>query len=174
VQANDTWIGFINMAQTAVVLIGYTFWVRQSRRRGGRFVLLWTTFSLALHPALTALTHNLALITLYAGLAGIFQAGLNLVFFDEQMKTFPPRYSATFVSLAQSLQYLAAAAAPLLGTLLAGYIGLDGALLVSTGLRFVGFGLFAWDNKNWPRRLRRRRRLTLMTLLRVRRMVRAG
>ena len=174
VQANDTWIGFINMAQTAVVLIGYTFWVRQSRRRGGRYVLLWTTFCLALHPALTALTHNLLLIVLYAGLAGIFQAGLNLVFFDEQMKTFPPQYSATFVSLAQCLQYLAAAAAPLLGTLLAGYIGLDGALLVSTGLRFVGFGLFAWDNKNWPRRLRRRRRVTWLTLLRVRRLVRAG
>jgi MFS family permease len=84
------------------------------------------------------------LIVLYAGLAGIFQAGLDLVFFDELMKTVPVEYSATFVSLAQSLQHLAAIFAPLLGTWLATYIGLSGALLVSAALRFVGFALFAW------------------------------
>lgn len=155
VQANDAWIGFINTAQTAVVLIGYYIWTRQSRKRGGRFVLLCTTFSLALYPALAALTQNVLLITFYAGLAGIFQAGLNLVFFDEQMKTVPPQYSATFVSLAQSLNYLSVAIAPLLGTLLASRIGLAEALLVSAVLRFIGFGLFAWGGKARPNPFKR-------------------
>ncbi len=109
--------------------------------------MLCTTFGLALHPALIAYTHQPGLIALYAGLLGIFQAGLNLVFFDELMKTVPPRYSATFVALSQSSQYLAAVAAPLVGTLLADQIGLGNALLLSAFLRVIGFGLFAWNKK---------------------------
>ncbi len=147
VQASDTWIGLINTTQTAILLVGYFLWVRESKTHGGRFVLLCTTFGLALYPALTAFTQNVGWIALYAGLSGIFQAGLNLVFFDELMQTVPPKYSATFVSLAQSSQYLATVAAPLLGTLLADQIGIGNALLVSALLRLIGFGLFAWRHK---------------------------
>jgi MFS family permease len=86
-------------------------------------------------------------IILYAGIAGLFQGGLDLVFFDELMKTVPPEYSATFVSLAQSMQYLSLILAPLIGTWLAEYIGLSGALLVSAGLRLAGFGLFLMPDR---------------------------
>jgi hypothetical protein len=143
VQASDAWIGIINTTQTAVLLIGYYLWTRQSRRRGSRYVLLRTTFSLALYPALVAMTHRVELIALFAGLAGIFQAGIDLVFFDELMKTVPVKHSARFVSLAQSLQYLSMVAAPLLGTWLANHIGIGGALMVSALLRLFGFALFA-------------------------------
>ncbi len=142
VQASNAWIGVINTAQSAILLVGYFLWTRESRLRGSRFVLLWTTFGLALYPAMVALTHRVELIALFAGLAGIFQAGLDLVFFDELMKTVPPEYSATFVSLAQSIQYFSTVFSPLIGTLLAGWIGLGGALLVSAGLRLAGFALF--------------------------------
>jgi cyanate permease len=143
VEANDAWIGIISTAQTAVLLVGYYFWTRASRQRGSRFVLLSTTLGLSFYPALVALTHRVELLALYAGMAGIFQAGIDLVFFDELMKTVPAKYSATFVSLAQSFQYLSAVAAPLVGTLLADQIGLSGALMVSAGLRLTGFLLFA-------------------------------
>ncbi len=147
VHASDAWIGLISTVQTAIVLVGYTLWTRQSRHRGGRYVLLWTTCGLAFYPLLVASTTRVEMLVLYAGLSGIFQAGLNLVFFDELMKTVPPRYSATFVSLSQSMQYLAAVAAPLLGTLLATHIGLGGALVASALLRFIGFALFAWGDR---------------------------
>jgi hypothetical protein len=142
-QASDAWIGAINMAQTAIVLIGYPLWSLQWRRRGARFVLLWTTLGLTLYPALTALTNRVELIVVYATLGGLFQAGLDLVFFDELMKRVPPEYSATFVSLAQSTQYVSTVASPLVGTLLADHIGLGGGLLVSAALRLIGFALFA-------------------------------
>jgi MFS family permease len=154
VQADDSAIGLINTVQTAIVLVGYTLWTRQSRRRGGRFVLLWTTCGLAFHPLLVAFTGRVELLILFAGLAGIFQAGLNLVFFDELMKTVPPGRSATFVSLSQSIQYLSTVIAPLLGTLLADQLGLAVALVISTLLRLIGFGLFALDRKDRPRRIR--------------------
>ncbi len=147
VGAPDSWIGFINTAQTAVLLVGYYIWTRQSKVRGNRFVLLWTTFGLALYPALMASTEQLQVIVILAGIAGIFQAGIDLVFFDELMKTVPIEYSATFVAFAQGLQYAAALVAPLLGTYLADQIGIEGALIFSSGVRLIGFLLFAMGKK---------------------------
>jgi MFS family permease len=142
VGATDSQIGIVNMSLTLIMLVGYFLWPWVSRKRGGRFVLLATSLGLTLYPALSAATPQIELIIFYAGIAGLFQAGLDLVFFDELMKTVPPDYSATFVSLAQSMQYLSMVLAPLLGTWLAGYIGLGGALWLSAGLRFLGFLLF--------------------------------
>src|SRR4030095_1713259 len=106
-RATDAQIGTVTMAMNLVMLAGYYLWPRVSRRRSGRFVLLATTFGMALYPAFSAATSRVELIILYAGIAGLFQAGLDLVFFDELMKTVPAEYSATFVALAQSMQYLA-------------------------------------------------------------------
>ena len=144
VRATDSQIGTVNMTFTLVMLLGYFLWPRVSRRLGGRFVLLATTLGMTFYPALSATTPQIHLIMLYAGIAGFFQAGLDLVFFDELMKTVPPEYSATFVALAQSMQYLSMIVAPLFGTWLAGFesIGLGGALLLSAGLRLIGFLLF--------------------------------
>ena len=150
VQATDAWIGIINSVQMAIMLVGYLFWARQGRVRGSRFVLLATTLGMAIYPALVASTRRVEWIAVYAGLAGIFQAGLNLVFFDELMKTVPVQHSATFVSLSQSSQYLSTVAAPLVGTFLADAIGIEGGLVVSALLRLAGFGLFAWDRARKP------------------------
>jgi MFS family permease len=143
VQASDWWIGVINTAQMAVLLFGYFFWVRQSRRRGSHFVLLASTLAMSLYPAVTALTTHVQVVALIAGFSGIFQAGIDLVFFDELMKTVPPAHTATFVSMAQMLTYLSTMLAPVLGTMLADRIGLAGALAVAAGVRLLGFLLFA-------------------------------
>ncbi len=142
VHASDSWIGIISMVQSSIMLVGYTFWTRQSRLRGGRFVLLCTTLGVAIYPALVASTHQVQMIAVFAGLLGIFQAGLDLIFFDELMKTVPMEYGATFVSLAQGMQYLSAFLSPFVGTFLADQIGLPGALLASAALRLAGFFLF--------------------------------
>lgn len=142
VKATDSQIGTVNMTLTLVMLAGYFLWPRVSLKRSGRFVLLATTLGMVFYPALSAATPRIELIIIYAGIAGFFQGGLDLVFFDELMKTVPAEYSATFVSISQSMQYLSMILAPLVGTWLAGYIGLGGALWLSAGLRLFGFLLF--------------------------------
>ena len=142
IHATDSQIGSISMTMNLVMLVGYFMWPRLSAKFGGRFVLLATTFGMIFHPALSAATTRIELVILYAGLAGLFQSGLDLVFFDELMKTVPAEYSATFVSLAQSMQYFSMILAPLIGTWIANYIGLSGALWLSAGLRLIGFVLF--------------------------------
>jgi MFS family permease len=142
IKASDSWIANINTAQTAILIIGYIIWTRQSRKHGSRLVLLWTTMGLSLYPILTALTHHAWLITIYAGVSGIFQAGLNLVFFDELLKTVPVEYSATFVSFAQSMEYMASIVAPMLGSYMADTVGIGFGLIVAGSIRLLGFILF--------------------------------
>jgi predicted MFS family arabinose efflux permease len=142
VGASDAQIGSINMVFTMVMLVGYFLWPRVSKRSGGRFVLLATTLGMVFYPALTATTHHVESIMLFAAIAGLFQAGLDLVFFDELLKTIPVEYSATFVSLAQSMQYLSTIIFPMVGTFLAGYLGLGGVLWLSALLRLMGFLMF--------------------------------
>lgn len=141
--ATDAWIGLISTFGTAVMVVGYFVWVNRSRSKGNRTVLLWTTCGLAIYPILLALSGRVEMVMILAGLAGIFQAGLDLVFFDELMRTIPPEYSATFVSFAQSMQHLSTMIAPMVGTMLADVIGLPGALMVAGAIRMLGFILFA-------------------------------
>ena len=140
--ATDSQIGTINLSTTLFLLAGYFFWPWISKKRGGRAILLAASFGMIFHPALTAGTGNVNLIYLYSALAGFCQAGLDLVFFDELMKTVPIEYSPIFISIAQSIQYISAIIAPTLGAFLADYFGLGGALWLSAGLRLAGFLLF--------------------------------
>jgi Major Facilitator Superfamily len=142
VGATDSQIGSINMLFALTALGGYFLWPWVSKRRGGRMVLLATSLGMVLYPALTVANPYVERIMFFAGIAGLFQAGLDLVFFDELMKTVPEQYCAMFVSMAQSMQYLSTIIAPMAGTWLAGYIGLGGALWLSAGLRLLGFILF--------------------------------
>lgn len=142
VHASDRWISIITTVQTAILVIGYFFWTRLGRKKGTRPILLWTTFGIALYPLLLSSTVSTWQIAIIAGLAGIFQAGLDLVFFDELMKVVPIDYSALFVALAQSIQYLAAIASPLIGSWLADRFSLPVGLIVAAGIRMIGFLLF--------------------------------
>ncbi|PWH20067.1 MAG: MFS transporter [Anaerolineae bacterium] len=142
VKASDAWIGIFNTAQTAVLLVGYFAWTMISRARGSRFTLLVTTFGVSLYPILVAHTHQVQVIALIAGVAGFFQAGIDLVFFDELMKTIPDGQSAIFVAVAQTLTHLSSFIAPIASAWLSDLYSLPIALTLSGIIRFLGFGLF--------------------------------
>jgi hypothetical protein len=144
-EARDSWLTAMNMIQTFVVVLGYFFWIRQSRQRGSRFVLLTTTLGACFFPLFVSMTKVFWPVWVYAGINGIFSAGLNLVFFDELMKTVPEKYSATFVAAAQSIQYISAIIAPSMGTFLAGQIGFQYTFMISGALSFTGFLLFLFE-----------------------------
>ena len=153
---SDTWIGTLNTVHMAVMLGGYYVWSRLSRSRGSRFVLLATILGLSLYPISLSFLRQPIPIVILAGLAGFFQAGLDLVLFDELMKRVPLEYAATFVAIAQIFQYFSAIAAPPLGSLLADHVGVGWAMGASSIVRLTAFGLFAagveWGGtRKWKR-----------------------
>ena len=142
IQANDAWIGLFNTLQTSILLIGYFYWTRASRQKGSRFVLLISTFAMSLYPMLVSQVMNISMVAVITGLSGFFQAGIDLVFFDELMKTIPDDMSPLFVSLAQTLVQLSSFLAPLLSAWLSIQFSIAIALLISGFVRLIGFGLF--------------------------------
>lgn len=142
VRASDAWIGIFNTAQTAVLLVGYFVWTVISRKKGSRYTLLITTFGLSLYPIFIAQTHQVQLIALIAGISGFFQAGVDLVFFDELMKTIPDEFSAVFVAVSQTLTHLSSFIAPMVSAWLSDSLGIPTALVISGLVRIIGFGLF--------------------------------
>ena len=147
IQASDSWISAINTAQTAILIVGYFFWSSQSRRHGSRRVLVLTTLGLSMYPIIVALLSQPWQIAIFAGMAGLFQSGLDLVFFDELMRTVPPEYSATFIAFAQSVQYFSSVVSPSIGSGLAGWLGIPAALVVAGLVRLVGFAMFALSKR---------------------------
>lgn len=148
--ATEFWIALINIAANVTVIMGYFFWMGQTRRRGSRMVLLSTTLGVSIYPILVGLTTNVWPMAVFAAMVGIFNAGLNLVLFDELMKRVPFDYSATFVAAAQGLQYLSAIFAPLLATWISDTFGFNVALIVGGLVSLVGFGLFLQETLRKP------------------------
>ena len=141
VHASDPTIGAINSAMTAVTMIAYFLWARISQRRGERLVLLITTLGVSLYPLANALTQNIPLLVIWAGLAGFFAAGVNLVFFDILLSTCPVDQQASYVGMYQTTVFVANFLAPLVGTTVADSVGIIPALILATVLRLVGLGL---------------------------------
>ncbi len=138
----DKSIAYITMAHTLVMVVGYFFWLRFSRTRGSRPILLYTTLGISLFPILVALTVNPSMIILLAAIAGLFNAGLDLVFFDELMRNIPVDQSPSFVAFAQTSQYLTTMISPLVSAWLAQMFGLNAALIIAGVIQLFGFFLF--------------------------------
>ena len=63
------------------------------------------------------------------------------------MKTVPAEYSSTYPALAQGLQFFSSVLSPLVATAIGDAFGFWVALVISGGVQFAGFAMFAL---NWP------------------------
>jgi len=140
--ASDAWVGTITLANQGVVLVAYFLWAALVRHTSAVLVLRVCSFGLVLYPLLTGLTRSVPPLVVYAGMAGIFGAGLNLVLFDLLLRTCPTEHTASYVGLYQWTIFVATLVAPLVGTTIADSWGYAPALFLAGGLRFAGALLF--------------------------------
>jgi hypothetical protein len=143
VHASDAAISAINATQAVTTVLGYFYWNRASRSGRERQILLASTLGLSLYPALTAFTHRVELLIVWATISGFFAAGVNLVFFDAMLKTAPAERQTTYVGLYQTTVYIAGLGAPLLATSLSTAVGIVPALVLGSVLCGAGFVLMA-------------------------------
>jgi hypothetical protein len=139
--ATDQAVSLINAIQTLAMMGSYFLWTRVSQRRGGRFVLLATTFGLSFYPLLTALTQSPELLIVWAGLAGLFAGGVDLIFFDTLLGVCPAEEQASYVGMYQTSLFAATFIGPLIGTAITDTAGILVALVAATVIRMAGFGL---------------------------------
>jgi hypothetical protein len=140
--ASDFEIGLINTVNSGIVMVGYFVWTALTRRRGNVLVLQISAFGLTLYPLLTALANDIAPIVVFAAIAGIFGAGINLVLFDISLATVPADKVASSIAVYQLTTHAATLLAPMIGTLLGDQLGYGVALLIAAALRLAGAVLF--------------------------------
>lgn len=141
--ASDQMVSVINSTTTFVTMIAYFAWARVSQRQGRRPVLLIASLGICFYPLLTALTPRPEILPLWAGMAGLFSAGIELVFFDVLVGVCPRDQQAAYVGIYQTTVYIATFLAPLLGTALSDLIGIAPVLVLATAIRLIGFGMIA-------------------------------
>ncbi len=142
VKAPDAWIGIIATGQSLALLSGYQFWKRQSRLRGTRILLLIVMLVTSLYPAALSLTEQMAVVAVLATIASFFSAGVDLILFDELMRTVPRQYGVTFASIDTTLVNMATIVMPLVGAAISGLAGIETALRFSAFLSLCGLVLF--------------------------------
>ena len=140
--ASDAWVGIIGMSQSLILLFGYNFWRRQSRRRSIRSLVIATTVGAALYPVILALTTDLIAIVAITSYGAAVYAGIDLVLFDLLMRTIPQRYSVTLTSVETSVQNLASIIGPLLGGVIADLFGIAVGLVVAAVVTLMAALLF--------------------------------
>jgi hypothetical protein len=143
VNAPDAWIGIIATGQSLALLAGYQAWRRLSRLRGTRMLLLIALIVSSLYPAALSLTDHLVVVAVLVTIASFFTAGVDLILFDELMRTVPRQYGVTFVSIDTTLVNMATIVTPLAGAALAGFLGIEVALRFGAFLSLCGVVLFA-------------------------------
>lgn len=151
VHASDGWIAAINTTKLIIMVFGYFFWTNIQSHKGSKPVLLLSTLGVALYPILVGTSTSVWAIVVLAVVLGVFQSGLDLVFFEELMKTIPVAYSPTFVSFAQSIQFLSSIIAPFLASFIAEKFGLSSALILAGIIQFTGFLLFVRQHMHLPK-----------------------
>lgn len=140
--ATDENIGFITTVQAGVLLVAYYVWARVTKQRGVRFALLVTTLAVAFYPIILSFTQQIPMVILLSAIAATFAAGIDLVFFDMVVASYPSDQAATFVGMQQFTVYLVSFIAPFVATFIATAVSIPFALVVAGLIRLVGFGMF--------------------------------
>lgn len=140
--ASDSFVSLIATLGGASSVLSALMMDRVQQRWGNRRVVGVAMLALAFYPILTALTHTLPPLLIISVMGGIFAAGLNICLFHALLQVAPDADRARFIAIYSMLVNVAIFAAPLLGSWLAGLIGVAPVLFLSGGLRLISGMMF--------------------------------
>lgn len=116
----------------------YLVWARQVKQRGSRWVLLTCISGLVAFPLFTGLSTRIEPLLFVAVLGGVFTAGYALANANAILEVSPPARLPIYTAVYGTLANLTAFFGPLLGTVVAGLIGIRYALIACGFLRLTG------------------------------------
>jgi MFS family permease len=131
------------MVEALITIAGYYVWGRIAHKRGPRWVLLMGALLVSIYPFGTALSRSVWPLVLVVSIAGIAGPAFNLGLFNGLLEAAPTERRTTYVATFNTVINLAAFASPLLGTIVAEWLGIRPALFVGGIARVLGFVAFA-------------------------------
>jgi len=136
---SESWIGALAMIESGVTIITWYVWGKVAEGRGSRYVLLLGILLLCCNPLGTALARNAWPLLMVAAVAGIAGPAFSLGMLHGLLELAPESHRPTYVGLFNMLINVPACISPLLGTVVAGWLGVRTALFVGAGLRVAAF-----------------------------------
>ncbi len=138
-QISEGWVGALAMLSSGITMVAYYAWGRLAQRRGSRFVLLLGTLGLCAYPIGTALSTHMGPLLIVSAIGGIVSPAFNLGLLNSLLEVTPADRRAMYLALFNTLMNVAAFISPLLGTTLAGWLGIRTALMIGGAMRLAGF-----------------------------------
>jgi MFS family permease len=135
---SEGWIGALSMFESAVTIVAYFAWARLAQRHSSRFTLLVGVLLVSFFPIGTALSSSPWPLLVVAAVAGLASPAFNLGLFNGLLEVAPAERRATFVAVFNMLMNVAAFVSPLLGTVVADWLGIRQALMIGGALRVAG------------------------------------
>lgn len=160
-QISDGWIGALAMLESGVTIVSYYAWGRFAQRQGSRLVLLLGLLGVCFYPIGTALSRSVTPLLLVSFIAGVAAPAFNLGLFNGLLEVVPGERRATYIAIFNTMMNIPAFIAPILGTTVAGWVGIRTALWVGGAARITMFLAFAYLLLAPPRPLTQRFQRTL-------------
>jgi len=144
--------GIANGATFLTTILGQRQWGRLCDRVGQRPVMIWSGIGAALLPLWWAVIPSPAWVVAINLVGGIAWAGYNLAAFNLVLEVTPDSRRPSYVAVFNLGVGIAASAAPILGGLMAEWMGTGPVMAISSLLRLGALALFAhWSGMRWRR-----------------------
>jgi Na+/melibiose symporter-like transporter len=142
--ASDAWLGTQGMIASAVTILGYAFWRWLMGKWGESRTLKSTIVLVGVFPVLVGLLPSLTLILLAVALNSLIGAGVNLSHFNLLLKSMPADKRSEYTALYMTLMNLGIFIFPMLGVIIANWVGFRPALILFGLTSILGSTSFWW------------------------------
>jgi MFS family permease len=142
--ASDLWISYQATASKLALIVGYFLWGRVVSRWGHHVPLLICTACVGLYPALMALVPNQFWLPAVAIVQGFFVTGIDLCIFDTMLGLCGTQNRARLIAVNTLLASATLFLAPMLGSVLAGWMDIRWVFVIAMGIHLAAAGLFWW------------------------------
>lgn len=132
-QVSDAWIGMRTTLEQGALTIGYFFWGRMANRLGFRTIFSIAGMALGVALALFSFGTPTYLwpVFIAAALGGFSASALEISLFEWLLAVMPPEDRPRYVAMNTLLMNLVAFGAPILGGMLAEYLGVRAVFRIS-------------------------------------------
>lgn len=142
VGATIFWISMFSVGSMLMQIVTFPLWNKWAEQKSNVRVFVWAAIGMATTPFLTVLSTNLYYLTLVQTTSGFFLSGTVLLLFNLLLEQSPEKSRTYCITTYNVLLAVVAFLAPQIGIWLLNVFGVETAMYINSGLRFLSAALF--------------------------------
>lgn len=136
-EANNTWLSMITVANSLAAVVSYPIWARYAARYGERRMLALAAAWVATAPLLTSVVPTIQWLVAVNLFTGVGVAGVVLLVLNNLLSVSPADGRPVYVAVHTALISVSASVAPMVGALIMSVMEIRTGLAISTGFRIL-------------------------------------